>query len=221
MRLQNCSLLVLALLTVSFPAQASDWYPIDTGRSWVYSGADGRSHFATVGAPESFAGSLVQPLQWFPGSRENLSQDGAGRVFHHGVSGYPAGGYVVFDPPVLRMESELTLGQEWEVTYEAVYYDAGDVEVSRDQWRETFHVINVGPVDVPAGTFQAAEVRRTTERNGLPWYTFRESYAPGVGYVRRTEDDGTTVIFKLEAYWGGELRTEATTWGAVKALYRK
>ena len=219
MRFRECSLLILSLLTVSFPAKASQWYPIDTGRYWVYSGPGGGSYSAVVGAPESFAGSIVQPLQWSGGVRDNLSQDGAGRVFHHGMT-YPDGSYVVFDPPMLFMDSDLTPGHQWEAIHEVIHYSAGGVEVGREQGRETSLVINVGPVDVPAGTFLAVEVLRTREWSSLPIYTFRDMYAEGVGWVRRTEEDGTSVIFALESYGGGPLRTEASTWGAVKSLYR-
>jgi len=220
MRFRACSLLIFTLLTVTLPAQASEWYPIDTGRFWVYSSPNGGLYSATVEAPELFAGSLVQPLNWDPGTRESLSQDEAGRVFHHGQTGAPDGSYVVFDPPFLFMDSELAAGLEWGATYEVIHYSADDVEVMRQQARMTFRVIGVGPVDVPAGAFQAAEVLITRELETLPVYTFRNWYAEGVGYIRRTEEDGTTVLFELESYGPGAVPTEATTWGAIKSLYK-
>ena len=220
MRFRACSLLILTLLTMSLPAQASEWYPIDTGRFWAYSSPDGGSSSATVETPESFAGSLVQPLHWDSGARENLSRDEAGRVFHHGSTGAPDGSYVVFDPPFLRMDSELTQDHEWAAIYEVIHYSADGVEVRRQQASITYRVINVGPVDVPAGTFQAAEVLITRELETLPSYTFRDWYAEGVGWIRRTEENGTSVLFELEAYGPGAVPTEATTWGAVKSLYK-
>ena len=222
MRLRECSLLILPLLTVSLPAKASQWYPIDTGRYWVYSGPGGGSYSATVEDPEPFAGSIVQPLLWNSGVREYLSQDGAGRVFLHGVT-YPDGSYVVFDPPILRMDSELTPGHQWEAIYEAIHYSAGGVEVGREQGGETFSVIDVGPVDVPAGTFLAAEVLHTIDLGSQPSYTFRDMYAEGVGWIRRTDENGTSVLFELESYGpgSGPLAVHPTTWGRVKALYRQ
>jgi len=220
MRFRACSLLILTLLTVSLPAQASEWYPIDTGRFWVYSSPDGGSYSATVETPELFAGSLVQPLRWDSGTRECLSQDEAGRVFHHGLTGAPDGSYEVFDPPFLRMESELTLGHEWEAIFDDVHYSADGVEVRRQQARITYRVINVGPVDVPAGTFQAAEVLITPEWETLPFYAFRDWYAEGVGWIRRTDESGTSDLFELEAYGPVDVPTEATTWGAIKSLYK-
>lgn len=220
MRLRECSLLILTLLTVSLPAQASEWYPIDTGRSWVYSSPDGGAYSAAVETPESFAGSLVQPLQWDSGTRENLSQDEAGRVFHHGMTGAPDGSYLVHDPPFLRMDSELTPGHEWEAIYEVIHYSADGVETMRQQARITYRVIGVGPVDVPAGTFQAAEVLITRELETLPLYTFRDWYAEGVGWIRRTEENGTSVLFELEAYGPAAVPTESTTWGAIKSQYK-
>jgi hypothetical protein len=219
MRLRECSLLILALLTLSLPAQASEWYPIDTGRFWVYSSPGGGWYIATVQAPQLFAGSLVQPLQWEPGNRENLSQDGAGRVFHHGLSGAPDRSYVVFDPPFLWMDSELTVGHEWETTFDVIEYNADSVEVWRGWQRVTCRVIGFGPVEVPAGTFQAAEVLVTRDASSLPSYTFRNMYAEGVGYIRRTDESGN-VLFELESYGPLAVPTETTTWGAIKSLYK-
>jgi hypothetical protein len=220
MRLRECSLLILVVLAMSLPAQASEWYPIDTGRFWVYSDAGGGLLSAAIEAPELFVGSIVQPLQWDNGPRECLSQDEDGRVFHHGLTGAPDGSYVVHDPPFLRMESDLTPGQEWETIYEVVHYSADGVEVMRQQARISYRVIGVGPVDVPAGTFQAAEVLITRELETLSLYTFRDWYAEGVGWIRRTEEDGTSVLFELEAYGPGAVPTRNTTWGEVKSLYR-
>jgi hypothetical protein len=194
------------------------WYPIDTGRFWVYSSPGGGSYSATVGAPELFAGSLVQPLQWDPGNRECLSQDGAGRVFHHGLTGAPDGSYVVFDPPFLLMDSELTPGHEWQTTVDVIEYSADGVEVRRGWQRVACRVIGFGPVEVPAGTFQAAEVLITREASSLPTYTFRNWYAEGVGYIRRTDESGN-VLYELESHGGGALHSDAVTWGAIKALY--
>ncbi|MDH3198611.1 MAG: hypothetical protein OEO21_10265, partial [Candidatus Krumholzibacteria bacterium] len=218
-------------------------YPIDTGRFWVYSSPGGGSQSATVEAPESFAGSIVQPLRWDGGVSEYLSQDGAGRVFHHGLT-YPDGGYVVNDPPTLVMDSELTLGHEWEASHDVIEYSPDGVEVFRLWERWTYRVIDIGPVDVPAGTFDTAEVLITVEREPLAraafpsgasllssapqgaslgqslFYTLRNTYAEGIGWILRTDENGTSVLFELEAYGGGPVPTEATTWGAVKSLYK-
>lgn len=220
MRFRACSPLILTLLTVSLPSQASEWYPIDTGRYWVYSSPDGASTNWTAEDPELFAGSLVQPLWWHElGTRECFTQDEAGRVFQHGLTGVPDGSYEVFDPPFLRMDSELTLGHEWEANFDVIHYDADGVEVGRQQARMTFQVIGIGPVEVPAGTFQAAEILITRHLSSLPLYSMRDWYAEGVGWIRRTEANGVTVLFELQDY-GPIVPIEATTWGAIKSLYK-
>ncbi len=219
MRLREYSLLILTVLALSLPAQASQWYPIDTGRLWVYSDADGGSQSAAVEAPESFAGSLVQPLQWDSGSRVYLSLDESDRVLLHGVT-FPDGSYVVFSPPILRMDSELTMGHEWKTLTRAIQYTANGVEVRRDQARSAFRVIAIGPVTVAAGTFQAAEVLRTEETDYLPVYSFRDTYAEEIGWIFRTDESGSSVLFELEDYGEGGVRTEVSSWGAVKSLFR-
>ena len=131
MRLREGSLLFLILLTVSIPAQASPWYPIATGWTWVYSSSSGGSPTATFEAPESFAGSLVHPLRWDTGNREYFSQDESGRIRLHGVS-HPDGSYAVLNPPILTMDSGLTPGHEWEAVTTAIYYGADGMEVRRE-----------------------------------------------------------------------------------------
>ena len=219
MRLPDNSLMILTVLALSLPAQASQWYPIDTGRIWIYNDAGGGSQSAAVEAPVSFAGSLVQPLHWDSGAREYLSLDESGRVLLHGVTS-PDDSYVVFAPPILRMDIELTMGHEWETLTRAIQYTDSGVEIRRDQVRSVFRVIAVGPVTVAAGTFQAAEILRTKETDYLPDYSFRDTYAENVGWILRTDENGSSVIFELEDYGEGGVRTEVSSWGAVKSLFR-
>ena len=140
-------------------------------------------------------------------------------MFQHGSDGAPDGTYVVYDPPIFLMDSDLTPGHEWEANFEISECNADGVELWSGWGRITFHVIGIGPVDVPAGTFQAAEVLITREGNTLPLYTFHEWYAEGVGWIRRTQEDGTSVLYELETYGPIDVPVEATTWGAIKALY--
>lgn len=214
-----CSLLILALLTVSLPAQASRWYPIETGLCWFYSSPLWGSQSVVIKAPVSFAGSLVQPRHWDSGVREYLSLDGSSRVLSHGVT-YSDGSYVVFDPPILRMDSELLLGHEWETMYHSTYYTVDGVETRREQARSAYRVIALGPVTVAAGTFPSAEVLRTEETASLPDFLFRETYAENVGWILRTDESGSSVHIELEAYGEGGVSTEVMTWGGVKALFR-
>jgi hypothetical protein len=219
LRFRACSLLILALLTVSLPTQASEWYPLDTGRHWEYSGPGGQPSSATIGNPTIFAGAVVKPMVWSTGNRENLSQDGAGRVFSHGVI-YPDGSYTVFDPPLLFMDSNLTPGHHWQLTYEVIFYTSSGVERDRHQSQFTCQVLGVVSVVVPAGTFLATEVLITTKSASNPEYSFHNSYAEGVGWIRRTNYNGTALLFELESY-GPLMPTKAATWGGVKALYRE
>jgi hypothetical protein len=210
---------------------------------WVYSTPGGGSQSATIEAPEPFAGLIVQPLRWDAGVREYLSQDAAGRILQHGVT-YPDGGYVVFAPSILLMDSELTLGHEWEAITDVIEYSADGVEVFRLRERSTFRVIDIGSVDVPAGTFHAAEVLRTVERTPLAraafpsgaslrssaphgalfgqssFYAFRDTYAEGIGWIRRSDENGTSVLVELEACGVDGVPTEALSWGEMKWQFK-
>jgi len=174
---------------------------------------------ATIDAPETFAGSLVQPLHWVTGVREYHSQDAAGQVFLHGVTNADRS-YVVFDPPILRMVSAFAPGVEWETTTELIYYSIDGVELGRQAGHSTSRVISVGSVDVPAGTFQAAEVQRT-EQTGSLTQAFRDMYAEGVGWIRRTDETGASILFQLETYGPGPTPTRVMSWGAVKSQYKE
>ena len=218
MQLRACSLLILTLLTLSLPAQASRWYPIETGHRWVYSSTTGEPVSSIIQAPESFAGSLFQPLAWDSGTREYLSQDESGRVLFHGIS-FPDGSYIVFDPPILRMDSGLTLGHEWETVYDAIQYTVDGVEIRREQARSTRRVIGVGNVTVAAGTFPAAEVLRTEETGFLPPSSFRDTYAEEIGWVLRTDENGSSVLFELTAYGANGVPTGLSSWSALKSQF--
>ena len=226
MRIQERLFLLLALLILSVPAHASPWYPIDTGRLWIYNAASGGTVNSIVGATETFAGALVQPLEWNSGNREYFSEDGSGRVFQHGVS-HPNGDYVVFDPPFLRMDSELTPGHEWESVVEVVYYDGDHVEVQRLESHLSYQVVGSGLVEVEAGVFEAVEVLVTEQREPVPPLTkrvvtsFREHYAEGVGWILRTDETGNSMIFELEAYGEAGVSNDTSSWGALKAQYEE
>lgn len=235
--------LVVALLAVTLPAYASDWYPTETGRLWIYSTPGSGSQSVIIEDPELFAGLFAQPLHWDSGVREYLSQDTAGRVFQHGVT-YPDGGYVVFTSPILLMDSELTLDHQWETITDVIEYNSGGVEVFRLWERSTFRVIGIGPVEVPAGTFFAVEILHTIERNPIvqeaaspgtlspssaphgalqgqySTYAFRDAYAEGIGWIRRTDENGNSVLVELEACGVNGVPAEPSTWGKIKALYR-
>ena len=60
----------------------------------------------------------------------------------------------------------------------------------------------------------------TREFGTLPTATFREWYAEGVGWIRRTSEDGTYVVYELESYGPTGVPTKDTTWGAIKSLYK-
>ena len=213
---RQLSLLVFVLLTVGVPAHASDWYPIDTGRSWSYSGTGGSTSSATIDAPAVFAGALAQPLHWNANVLEWMSQDGSGRVYEHGLT-YPDGSYVVFDPPMLRMDSDLTPGHQWETTFDRITYNVVGAEVGRVTAHFVYEVKGVGAVNVPAAAFQGVDVQITRSQTGVPDYVFDEWYVEGVGFVLRT--DTTGIVFQLTAY-GPLLATQGVSWGAVKAMYR-
>jgi hypothetical protein len=95
MQLRACSLLILTLLTLSLPAQASRWYPID---------------------------------------------------------------------------SELTLGHEWETGF-------------------------------------------------LPPSSFRDTYAEEIGWVLRTDENGSSVLFELTAYGANGVPTGLSSWSALKSQF--
>lgn len=235
MRLRYCPLLIIALLSVSLPVQASPWYPIETGHLWSYSQTGGEPVSAIVDPPETFAGVFAQPVHWNNGVIEYLTQDTAGRVFLHGMI-HPDGSFLFFEPPILRMDPDLTVGHEWEATYEVIHYNADDVEVARQQGRSTFHVLDIRPVTVPAGTFLAAEVLRTEQTDPptdsgvssgsspvspdqVGFTAFRDMYAEGIGWIRRTNEDGTWVFYRLQTFGVDGVPAQASSWGAVKSKF--
>jgi hypothetical protein len=117
------------------------------------------------------------------------------------------------------MDSELTLGHGWETETDAIQYTVNGVEVRREQARSTFRVITVGPVTVAAGTFPSAEDLRMEETGFLSPSPFRDTYAEGVGWILRTDENGSSVLFELEAYGEGGVPTEVLSWGAVRLQY--
>lgn len=154
---------------------------------------------------------------------EYYSEDTSGQVFQHGVTNQDLT-YVVFEPPVLRMPvlrmpASLTPGAQWETTYQAIYYSMDGVELGRQSGYSGFHVVGVGSIDVPAGTFVAAEVLRT-EQVGATTTVFRDWYAQGVGWIRRTDESGAVVQSHLDSD-GGPTPTKTVTWGAAKWRYRE
>jgi len=165
---RQLSLLVFVLLTVGVPAHASDWYPIDTGRSWSYSGTGGSTSSATIDAPAVFAGALAQPLHWNANVLEWMSQDGSGRVYEHGLT-YPDGSYVVFDPPMLRMDSDLTPGHQWETTFDRITYNVVGAEVGRVTAHFVYEVKGVGAVNTYStnGTSKESALRFAPTRPAL------------------------------------------------------
>ncbi len=225
MRIQERLSLLLVLVALAVPAQASNWYPIESGLAWVYSDTEGELHTGIIGAPISFHGATVQPLEWNSGSIEYFSDGGSGRVLQHGVT-YPDGNSIEFDPPILRMDSELTLGHAWESNTTAIYYGPDGVETARGWSRSAFEVLDVRSMEVAAGTFLVAEVYRTEAREDTEvpskreiLYNFREYYADGVGWVLRTDHSGTRKLFELEAYGPGGVSNDTSSWGALKAIY--
>ena len=218
MRTRDIALLALILSTASIQARASEWYPVATGRHWLYSDPYGGTVTATVQAPEMFEGTLVQPLLWETGGREHLTVDGSGRVLFHGVSN-PDGSYFVFYPPTIRMDADLTPGHTWESVTEAVLYTPEGVEYRRAEAVSTFEVLSVGPVTVPAGTFQAVEIRHTETSFLFPPVDVRDTFAEGIGWIRRTDASGFAVYFQLLGYGLDGVRNQDSSWGGVKALF--
>ncbi|RKZ15922.1 hypothetical protein DRQ53_07720 [bacterium] len=218
MRIRDCYLLILILLTLNVPAQASPWYPIESGRIWTYSSTAGGPTTAVMQDPESFDGSLLQPLLWTSGTREYFSLDEFDRVLFHGAA-FSDGSFIVFDPPIVRMDPELMLGHEWETQTVSILYDHSGIEVRRVQARSSYRVIAVGSVTVSAGTFPAAEILRTEETGFLPGSSFRDTYAEDIGWILRTDENASSVLFELTGYGAHGVRTEISSWSAVKSRY--
>ena len=112
MRFRACLPLIVAILTLNFHANASSFYQIQTSRTWDYSGLNGASSSAMVGAQETFDGSLVYPMQWTTGVSELFTVDGTGRVFRYGVESTD-GSVVLFERDSYGPSSVATGTASW------------------------------------------------------------------------------------------------------------
>lgn len=241
MRFWNGLLLIAILLIPGLPARASTWFPIDAGRFWVYSSQGQGPASVTIEEQEEFGGSLTHPFRWNHGDREYLYENGAGQVYLHGVR-FSNGYYVVFDPPVLRMEPDLTLNQEWSTTTVVTQYTDTGAKLTGSIERFTYRVIAMGPIEVGAGEFDAAEVLVSVERGNSPAgaraavaelpltlaapasrraTSVIDSYAAGVGWIRRTDENRISVIFELQDYGSTGVPVATTSWGELKARFER
>lgn len=81
-------------------------------------------------------------------------------------------------------------------------------------------MLGVQSVTVPAGTFTATEILHSAEKDGQPYTTFHDFFADGVGWIKRTNADGSTILFELDSYGPSSVATEAASWGRVKTIFQ-
>ena len=216
--IRNRFLMVILLSAAALQAQASDWFPLENGRSWIYADSGGGTTSVDVHSQELFEGETVWPVVYSSGTHEYYSVDGDGRVLFHGLI-LPNDYSLVFNPPIVRMEASLVSGQSWESNVEAVMFTDEGEEYRREAYRASFTVVGTTTVSVLAGTFQAIEVQRLDESNLVFPISFTEAFVEGIGWVRRGDDSSQAILFQLEAYGVGGVASESMSWGALKALY--
>lgn len=176
---------------------AQRYLPLKVGASWAYDisepGVDPRTKTSTVETFEDVGDRKTGVVAFrirsekLDGATVSWQEDRCTSIVRHREQSFDLGGarvsdqfYVPAKPRVDETPEHLTLGARWTVSYTEVEVDpvSGTKTTSKD---ETWSVEAVDEsVTVPAGTFTALKVRKTTSgaADKLFWF------APGVGKVK-------------------------------------
>jgi len=151
------------------------------------------------------------------------SETAEGDKLFHGAHTLGIGSLTHWSPPILMIDEPLFVGKTWVVDSESSDGIAA---------RAHFEVTALGAVTVPAGAFQAFTVEDTWEFPENPsaekaqacmrmmWgaagtYTYRRSYADGVGEVQEAFGARTERLLSFRT-----VAVHASTWSGIRMLYR-
>ena len=212
---------------------AESYFPLHVGNTWHFVDDEATVEVQSITRTDVILGRDVF-VNSFVTSTTNLGLDQYwieapdGDLLLAGFDRKLDGFGVLYEPPLLWLDAPLALGKEWTSSSEALLlpeskslgtidvglrvYEAGPIEVPAG----TFDAFGVGQFLVPASTIQALAslnldgTARTAGSNVTDWY------AAGVGDIRY---DFNTPM-QLTGY---ELPTPAlaSTWGRVKQAYRE
>lgn len=221
---RRCSLLAccgLLLLAAHALAQENPYFPAASGSSWNYVGSVGETVSTTVVGAEIYHGESVIRVDQRT-DRGNGAElvsykyflDDAGNVYLAGLA-LPESFQdlnSIFRPFMLELPATDMMQPSWQNDFaDSTFF--GDMFVY-DLQHSVVHVYQANEeVTVPAGTFQT--MRISSQWNGgsttISWYS------SGIGVVQFVDSIGHT--FKLTDFQGGEVSTEAISWGRLKSLY--
>jgi len=173
---RELTIATLLLVTLAWPAAASDFFPTTPGASWTLTGAgDAGTWTWYLGAEQLWHEDFCQPrtevLDGDLAGTSFWSCDPEGRILLHGLVHAPGGaGEWYFDPPVVYLDDALQAGEQTSST--TVVYE---VTASGDQYYGEKTVVLEctarEAVSTPLGTFPAISVTVDWPDSpaGAPW----------------------------------------------------
>jgi len=227
------SLIVVAGVC-AFPDRAdaeSTWFPMHIGNQWDYVRSDGANEVLTFTRTTTFGGREVFVLTYAPSPNnlglENYWSAGPdGDVLLSGAFRYDDDFGLLYDPPLPLVDVPLALGKRWTQTTRVTRLpDMVDLGTHTFGWE----VYSEGFVSVPAGLHFAYGIGQTiptavldhapeldiTGRRLSAGPSATDWWSDGLGEVQYHSD----ALYRLTTF-NFPTPTSATTWGAVKALYR-
>ena len=228
--------MILTFLLIATNCAAQHYLPLATGNFWNYRLDNGMLEMRVVGLPVDFHGHTVQPIEYvISPSNQGLVNywslaPGGGALLHGFTRGIMGAWY---EPPLLWVEGELTVGQTWSEQSNFYILPSG---AWYGLWDFGTEVLAEESITVPAGDFVCFGLRNFAD--GPPKAMFSGTYdlcgqvAAGksdlkndlvehwvsrdVGIVQ-DQVDGT---YRLAGYFGPPVTVSSMSWGAVKALFR-
>jgi hypothetical protein len=223
-------LCVLILILVG-PASGEDYQPLETGNFWSYVAEGGAEEMRVVVEPVPIFNGNPYPLEYTisssnPGLINFWTSESDGGVLLWGFFRHTWG--YLYQPPIRVVDAPLFVGKTWTSTVDL--YALPDTTFFRTA-SFTYEVLENPELTVPAGIFDTFGISMTSndmnaifEGSFTPWGESRTSnsrdvdrwYSLDVGVVQ----DNLDHLYQLETYTDHPVAIEASSWGAVKALYR-
>lgn len=226
-------MLVLLLLLPTLAAAQPNYLPLRDGNTWTYTAGPGNTWVATVqGTAEVRGVTTVRMVNEIVGLDEQQYEnwwtvDAEGNVFLHGFIN--AGFSLEYEPPILYVDAPLSLAHSWAVSFQSISEKGtSDVDV-------VYTVDTDELLELPAGTLRSfgisVEVVEEARRSGIRFDALgrrlpsgvaksgdtRDWFSDGVGFVQNLLNSR---LYQLESFDLGSVALQASSWGAVKALYR-